>query len=247
MMKLRLNNIKIVILDIGKTIFDKEKQLTISDKTKSVLKKIKDSNIKVGLCTMRTIKECKELVPFELDFYICLNGAFVMCDNKVVNNLRITNQFYGQNILSYSKNQTYYNNSKALKLARKNGFSAKKKGFMKKPYVITIFNININEINNYKNIYSVSYWENTKTMTLQSKECNKVNAIKNVLNYYNIKSDEMLFFGDGPNDFEVFNSFKYTIMMKNGHPMLKEYSYDVCGECIEDGVCNYLEQNLKFF
>ena len=75
---------KIIIFDIGKTLLDKQVSPQISERTLTDMKALQDKGIKVGVCTMRTIKHCREIIPFELDFYICLNGSHITCDGKVV-------------------------------------------------------------------------------------------------------------------------------------------------------------------
>lgn len=60
---------KIIIFDIGKTLLDKQVSPKISERTLADMKALQDKGIKVGVCTMRTIKHCREIIPFELDFY----------------------------------------------------------------------------------------------------------------------------------------------------------------------------------
>lgn len=244
MMKLPLNDIKIIIFDIGKTIFDKEKQEVVSENLINLLVGLKAKGIKIGTCTMRTIKSCKELLGIDLDFYISLNGSYVQCDDKTLINLRIKNNF--ENCLTYGKSRTYFSNTYVYDQAKINGFLAKNKGCLIKPYVITLFNVDENQINKYKNEYSISYWTKTKTLSLQSKECSKVLAIKKILNLYKIKEDKMIYFGDGPNDLDVFKSFTNTIMMKNGYHDLRKYSFDICDTCSNDGVYKFLLNNCVF-
>ena len=62
-MKLHLNKVEMVLLDIGKTIYDKEKQIKLSEKVIESIKRLKLKGIKVGVCTMRTYKSCLELIP----------------------------------------------------------------------------------------------------------------------------------------------------------------------------------------
>ena len=55
---------KIVIFDIGKTLLDKRFSQKISEQTLTDIKALKQKGIKVGVCTMRTVQHCREIIPF---------------------------------------------------------------------------------------------------------------------------------------------------------------------------------------
>ena len=244
-MKLPLNKIKLIVLDIGKTIFDKEHQTCIDEELLNLLKDLQKDGIKIGVCTMRTIDSCNQLFPFKLDFYISLNGTLILCGDKKIIDKRIKNVFLDNPSLTYGVKKMYYSSQLAQTKANENGFLTEEKGTLKYPYVITLFNIEEKSLKYFEN-YSLSYWLNTKTLTLQHKDCSKVKAIKKILKHYGYNDNELLFFGDGPNDLEVFKRFKYTIMVENGHPCLKEYAFSECFSCLNKGVYRYLEKYKKY-
>lgn len=237
-MKLHLNKVEMVLLDIGKTIYDKEKQIKLSEKVIESIKRLKLKGIKVGVCSMRTYKSCLELIPEKLDFYICLNGSYVVCNDKLVINNRIKNIFSNEYMLTYSDSKTFYKNKQSLIKAKENGFLAEEQGEELNPYVVTLFDVYPECIDSYKQDYKTTYWEKHKTLTLQTKDSSKLNALENILKILEINN--FIFFADGPNDLEIFKKYKCGIMVKNGYPLLKKYCIDECEECNVDGLYNYL-------
>ena len=245
-MKLPSNKIKLIIVDIGKTIFDKDHQTGVDKELLDLLQDLQASGIKIGACTMRTVDSCNKLFHFKLDFYISLNGTLVICGDKKIIDKRIKNEFLDNPTLTYGAKKMYYSSELAQTKANDNGFLVEKNGILKYPYVITLFNIEENTLKCFEN-HSLSYWAETKILTLQHKECSKVKAIEKILKHYEYNENELLFFGDGPNDFEVFKRFKYTIMVENGHPCLREFAFSKCFSCLNKGVYHYLEKYKKAF
>ncbi len=240
-MKLPLNNnYKMVIFDIGKTIFDKESQTKISENIYKAIEKLKHKGIKVGVCTMRTYKWCLENIKIALDFYICLNGSYIVCNKKVIFKSRIKNYFTNKNQLNYGKKIAFYKNIESQKLANLNGFVSQKLGFLKSPFVIVLFNIEKSDYDNIKKLYNTYYWKNTKTITVQNRNSSRLQGITIVQKYYNY-FNKFLYFGDGPNDLEIFKKFKNCIMMENGFFELEKYALAKTNTCFNDGVFNYLK------
>ena len=77
---------ELIIFDIGKTLYDKNLSPRASDCVLKDIETLRKKGIKVGVCTMRTIQHCKKVVPVELDFFISLNGSYVVCEGEVIVN-----------------------------------------------------------------------------------------------------------------------------------------------------------------
>lgn len=241
MMESHLSNIKVVIFDIGKTVFDKDKQEVISKVFIQTIEKLKTKNIKVGCCTMRSYQWCKKMIEVPLDFYICLNGSYVVFNDKLIINKRTDyKNFDLENTILYGSRNCYYLN-KTLKVnLNKNGFVMSKKGIIKKPYVISLCNVEEECIKHYKNKYTVYYWPKTKMLHLQNKNTSNLIAIKHIMNLLNL--DKYLYFGDGPNDLDIFKANPYSFLVTNGDPNLKKYAYAICPSCLDDGVAKCLNE-----
>jgi hydroxymethylpyrimidine pyrophosphatase-like HAD family hydrolase len=112
-MKLQfLDNIKVFIFDIGKTLFDKQVHTKCSQSTIAALNLLRQKGYKVGVCTMRTFNHIRDIIDFTFDFYILNNGSFVMCENNILldepMNVEITKRDY----LTYTPYETFFSSKK---------------------------------------------------------------------------------------------------------------------------------------
>lgn len=235
------DKIEIVIFDVGKTIFDKSIHDKLSDYALQTIGKLRDKNILVGVCTMRGIDWCKDLTHSLMDFYITLSGSYIVVKDEVIFDMQIDDSREFSDCLTYDKNQHYYSTLNVKAKAENCGFLADKFGIVEKPYVITLFDVEKNSLAKFKTKYNVQYWENTKVLSIQHKCASKKIAIDKVLKYYKI-STQPLYFGDAPNDLEIFQSYRRCVLVKNGWKGLSEYAYDICPSCSEDGAFVYLNE-----
>lgn len=231
---------KIVIFDIGGTLFDKKNSNIVSKSIINDIINLRRKGIKVGVCSMRTIKYCKEVVPTELDFYISLNGSFVICNDNVVVDCIINELPSVTDFLSYSSDIAFYSSTKAKVMADKYGFIAQKKGIAKSIYNLVLFDVKENDLCDY-NKYHYEYWPSTKTLMLQNINTSKVNGIAQVLKYYNIEQP-ILYFGDGPNDLDVFKTYSDCICMGSCYPLIENYALFKTDTCQNDGISKALRK-----
>lgn len=231
---------KIVIFDIGGTLFDKNISDRVSESVIDDIQLLRKKGIKVGVCSMRIVKYCKEVVPVELDFYISLNGSYVVCDEEIMIDYPMENVWKNEVFLSYGVETAYYSNEIAKEFARKNGFLAQQKGIASPIYNLVLFNINPQDLTKYAD-YHKEYWPLTKTLMLQRMDASKVSGITNVLQYYHIESP-ILYFGDGPNDLEVFENYSDCICMGSCYPKLEKYALFKTETCQNKGISKALRR-----
>ena len=225
---------KIVIFDIGKTLLDKSVSNTISDHILDDIKQLRNLGIKVGVCTMRTVKHCKEIIPVDLDFYICLNGSYIWCDNKLIYEQQVDFKNENTDYLSYGIELACYSSEHAKTMAIANGFLIDNIGVAKPVYNVVLFNVEQTQLQQY-NEFHYEYWPSTKTIVLQNKETSKVNGIKRVLNYCNL-TQPILYFGDGPNDLDIFKTYNDCVCMGDSYPELEKYALFKTDTCANQGV-----------
>ena len=225
---------KIIIFDIGKTLLDKQVSPTISEQTLADIKTLQNKGIKVGVCTMRTLTHCRELIPFELDFYICLNGSHITCDGKVVFDSPIEYSQTPTEYLSYGAEYAYYSTETAKQKAWENGFLVDKQGVADPIYNFVLFDVEKDRLSEFSR-YNTEYWDRTKTISLQSKVASKSLGIQKVLDYYGI-AKLLLYFGDGPNDLPIFKQYHDCVCMGDCYPDLKPLALFETKSCKEDGV-----------
>ena len=109
---------ELVIFDVGKTLYDKNFSTRASDYVLRDIEALRKKGMKVGVCTMRTVQHCKEVVPVELDFYISLNGSYIICEGKNIVNKPTTVPLKHIDYLSFGENNTYYSTKKAKEHAK---------------------------------------------------------------------------------------------------------------------------------
>lgn len=231
----RVEKYKIIILDVGKTMFDKTLSDTVSDVLLADIIKLRQLGIKVGVCTMRTIQHCKTIIPVKLDFYISLNGSYIVCNDDIVIHDDPMQFIYNSlNFLTYGKDKTFFSSEHAKKKAIENGFLFDDLGIATPTYNTVIFDVKAVDLCKYSN-WHYEYWANTKTLALQNKTSSRVQGISKVLNYYK-HLEPILYFGDGPNDLEVFKHYKDCVCMGNCYPALEKYAILKTDTCANNGV-----------
>lgn len=243
-MKLQfLDNIKVFIFDIGKTLFDKQVHTKCSQSTIAALNLLRQKGYKVGVCTMRTFNHIRDIIDFTFDFYILNNGSFVMCENNILldepMNVEITKRDY----LTYTPYETFFSSKNAKEKALYNGFIAEKEGQASTFYNLIIFDVETNELEKFKTNFDFYYWANTKTVSLQKKGCSRINAIKRLACYLGLKLNQVIYFGDGPNDLEVFKMLPFSIAMGDCFPELLKYATYQIDTCKNNGVANFIIEN----
>ncbi len=231
---------KIIIFDIGGTLFDKKTDNKVPEIILTDIQRLKTKNIKVGVCSMRTMTYCREVAPIDFDFYICLNGSLIVCDEQVIFDCPLNGTPNATDYLTYGKETAYYSSTKAKLLANENGFIAQDFGESPITYNFVLFNIEQAELLNYSG-YHYEYWSKTKALMLQNKNSSKVIGIAKVLEYYKI-SKPILYFGDGPNDLEIFQTYSDCVCMGSCYPPLEKYAIFKTETCQNNGISTALRK-----
>jgi len=89
-----------------------------------------------------------------------------------------------------------------------------------------------------KNCKVAAWWD--KAVDLVNATSGKGTACKKILDYYNIKKEEALAFGDGDSDTEMFPFVGTSIAMGNATDKVKRQASHVTDSVNDDGVYNYL-------
>jgi len=92
------------------------------------------------------------------------------------------------------------------------------------------------EIYLYENYYTKDwYW-----LTLHQKKATKDQAIKQIMDQYGFKPEDLTVFGDEMNDYPMFKLAAHSIAVSNAVEGLKEVATSVIGTNEEDSVVKYL-------
>jgi hydroxymethylpyrimidine pyrophosphatase-like HAD family hydrolase len=79
---------------------------------------------------------------------------------------------------------------------------------------------------------------------INPKDATKYNGIKILSEHFNIPLSEIIAFGDDNNDVEMLRECGVGIAMSNAINECKSVANHICGDCDEDGVAKWIEENL---
>lgn len=80
-------------------------------------------------------------------------------------------------------------------------------------------------------------------LEIMDTSINKYDSLVTVLQSYNIKDDEVIAFGDGVNDIEMLEKFKYSVAMGNASDEVKSYATFTTDSNNDEGIHNFLKKN----
>ena len=85
-------------------------------------------------------------------------------------------------------------------------------------------------------------FDEEKRININLKNINKKTTLEYLAKQLKIDTDEIIFFGDGLNDLEIFSSNIFSVAMLNALKEIKEKSNDITLTNDQDGVITYLEK-----
>lgn len=269
----KLNDIKIIFLDIDGTLTNSKKE--ISNYTKEIITKTKEMGIYVVLCTGRTNSYTieKSKLTNSSNIVISNNGALIYDyeKDKVIFESPFPNDVI-KKIYNFSiENQvdctlnSIYNRYKS--------FETSDNDYITDATIIDSFDIikeNITQavINSYdyeKTMKVKDYLQkegniiisntnlyfkekNSKKawfMDINTSNNSKGKAINILLEYLNIKKEQTICFGDQMNDYPMFEACKYSVAMINGNNELKKKATFITEFTNdEDGVAHFIEKYI---
>ncbi|WP_294703411.1 Cof-type HAD-IIB family hydrolase [uncultured Fusobacterium sp.] len=259
-----------VVSDLDGTLLNGEHRF--SEKTKEIIKKVKESGRKIFIATGRHHLDALKLKKqLGLDSYlISSNGARIHNEhNEVVYEKNIDKDIVDfilskecdKNISRhvYTEDHWYVEKEREefKRYHQESGFYYTIKNFdeIEKNKVVKIFFISETHIGLQE---LESYFEETLkgkvSITLSGPDClelmafnvSKGEAIKNVMERLDIPLNEVIAFGDGLNDYEMLSEVGKGLLMGNAAERLKAKlpNNEIIEKNIDDGVAKYLEKNL---
>ena len=90
------------------------------------------------------------------------------------------------------------------------------------------------------------YWEisENEVLMVMNKDARKLNAIRVVADYYGVTLAETAAFGDDYNDVEMLRACGVGVAVANAIDEAKSAADQICGDCDDDGVARWIEENL---
>ncbi len=257
-----MTNYKAIVLDLDGTLLKKDE--TISKRNKEFLLEQKEQGIKVILATGRPISMT---LPYheelELDTpIISLNGAVVFDrhEAKVVEQSLLSSQEVNNVyqmvlddalvMISHTSKANYQMINRVGNYLTEN-WPVKPKGVVPGHYEpilkLSVHFKNVstasNALANLLSSFEIANWGDSLEMT--KKSVTKWHGLQTVLNYLQILPQEVIAFGDGPNDVEMLKNVGIGVAMENGRFMAKKVARYMTTHHEEDGVANFFEVNKQ--
>lgn len=258
-------NYKMVVIDMDMTLLNSNHKIT--NKTKEIIKRVKQKGVKVLLASGRSyismLDYAKEL-GME-DEIISLNGAVItnIKENNLIKedyldkanyinlmqNLQTTDYTY----MIFNSNEQYYQKNYCKEKINWIKSISKVKLIELKDYKNVLkpikLGFQINEEKDYENLIELSnlnYFKVIKTgynfVEIVKKETSKWSAIEFLSQKYNIDSKEIIAIGDSENDLEMIKYSGLGIAMKNAYDNIKDISDYITDTNDNNGVAKALEK-----
>lgn len=256
---------KLIAMDFDGTLLTTDKRIT--EKTKNTILKYKSKGYIILGVTARNLGSVKSVTNINMFDYLILNNGSYIYDIK--NNIE-TYEGYINKEDYYSITEKVKDISKRVDYCSASCYYYKDPTIKNHPFIkninsleeikeeivrmnIHVSNDKINYCldlinNNYQNLdcFIMRDSDNElKWLVINPKDINKGTTLEKLGDTLNIKPEEMIFFGDGPNDIEVMKLVGCSVAMGNAIEQIKDIAKYITLSNNNDGIAVFLEENLK--
>ncbi|RXI98373.1 HAD family hydrolase [Anaerobacillus alkaliphilus] len=257
-----MTNYKAIVLDLDGTLLKKDE--TISSQNKEFLLEQKEQGVKVILATGRPINMTLQYhQELQLDTpIISLNGAVIFDrqEQKVVQQSIITPKEVehafekvsdsAQVMISHTSKANYQMINLVGNYITEN-WPVEPTGAVPAPYEpILKLSVHFKDVSSASDAlalllarFEIANWGDSFEMT--KKSVTKWHALQTVLHYFQILPEEVVAFGDGPNDVEMLKNVGTGVAMENGRFMAKKVAKYITTHHDQDGVAEFFKMNRK--
>ena len=260
-------NYKIIAMDFDGTLLTDEKKIT--KETKDALLDYKSQGYQIIGVTARSLNSVARVCQLEIFDYLILNNGCYIYDvkDKLGTYQATITKEEAKDIakkvekisseINYCGGKTYYiykNKVKEIKNYNKNINQieeikeeiARMNIFFKEEKDIEIYQKMLQKIYPNFNCFIMQASDNSKKwLVLNPKNMTKAVALETLGKELGIKAEEMIFFGDGPNDIEVMKLVGCSVAMENALPEVKKWAKQITLSNNKDGIIEFLKQFLK--
>ena len=269
----KLENIKVIFIDIDKTLTDNKRQ--VPKENSLAIKKVVDLGILVVLCSGRGFsyagQKAKEACASE--FLITSNGAQIydfknhksLYENKMsketVKNLLEELKEIGVECILNTSSTRFGTKNLKRKIDKEEKFFTSVDDIGNENILQIVCEVSsyssmeklIKIVNKYEDLIILNLCstflehvenENNYYADINNYNVNKGEGIKKFLELFNIKKEESLCFGDYINDVEMFEACGYKVAMGNASKNLKEKADYITLSNNEAGVAYFINKYL---
>ncbi|MGT2930145.1 bifunctional Cof-type HAD-IIB family hydrolase/peptidylprolyl isomerase [Streptococcus dentasini] len=258
--KYRAKKIKVVFFDIDDTLRIKETGYMPPSVTK-VFRRLKDKGIITGIASGRAmygvVPEIRDLNP---DFFVTINGAYVL-DNK--------ERIIYDNPMPEELKEAYVTWAKeqgiAYGFAGRNEAIVSERSELIEQAIVPVYGSCRVDPNfyRYNDVYHMwTFADRNSDLILPDElaeklrlvpwhphssdvvlyNTSKASGVAHIMEKLELTPENLLIFGDGPNDMEIFDYAGLKVAMRNAVPELKEKADFVTKNVEEDGILYALEE-----
>ena len=256
---------KLIAMDFDGTLLTTDKRIT--SKTKNTILKYKNQGYIIVGVTARNLGSVKNVTDINMFDYLILNNGSYVYDIK--NNIE-TYEGYISKEDYYSITEKVKDISERVDYCSASNYYYKDASINNHPFIKNInsledikeeivrMNIHVSNdkidycldlINkNYKNLDCFIMRDSNnelKWLVINPKDINKGTTLEKLGNSLNIKPEEMIFFGDGPNDIEVMKLVGCSVAMGNAINPIKDIAKHITLSNNNDGIAAFLEEILN--
>lgn len=258
---------KLIGMDFDGTLLTTDKKIT--EKNNNTILKYKDKGYIIVGVTARNLDSVKSVCDINMFNYLILNnGNYIYNTETNDGNYKKTidkEDYYHitESVeklckqIDFCSSSTYYTYKSSYKNQRSFIKNINKLEEINEEIArMNLHLLNQNEIekikkdinNNYENLNCFIMQDSDgeeKWLVISPKGINKGSTLMELGNKLNIKKEEMIFFGDGPNDLDVLELVGCSVAMDNALKEVKEKAKFITLSNNEDGIAFFLENNIK--
>lgn len=251
--------IKMIVTDLDNTLLRRDK--TVSKYTASVFSRCRDAGIKIVFATARPVRAVTKWLKIDIQSDACIyhNGAVIYIGGEMFRETGIKHDVASA-LLSAAQNLEGMRVAVEIDDALYANFDAgviwtgveySKSDFTdlpKQPADKIIFiTTDKSEINRIEQLLGEGlYWEisENEVLMVMNKEARKRNAVDALAERFGLELSEIVSFGDDQNDIEMLRDCGVGVAVANAIDEAKAAAGYICGDCDNDGVAKWLEENV---
>ncbi len=254
-----LSAVKMIVTDLDNTLLRRDK--TVSEYTASIFCRCHDAGIKIVFATARPVRAVKRWLNINIENDACVyhNGAVIEIGSKlfkkigieynITNNLlKEAEQLHGIRAAVEINDVLYANFDASITWPGEDAAITDFRNLPKLPADKILFiTAERTEIDIISELLGENlYWEvaENKVLMVMNKQARKRNAVKEIAEHYGLSFSNIAAFGDDYNDVEMLRECGIGVAVANAIDEAKAAADYICGDCDDDGVARWLEENV---
>ena len=257
-------NIKLVVTDLDNTLLRRDK--TISEYTKTIFKCLRGHGILTAFATSRSVRASarfRAMITPDID--IASGGAVATSDGKILFRAAIDTKTANDIIRDLKTSagvlqitadtEEYYFNSKPIdsSLAGWVDYADSITTDFSTPLCVPdVFKITPNAVSAGTILAITDHYPSVDVLNftgedwyqIKSRRASKQYALATVCAELGIAISEVVAFGDDNNDIEMLRDCGIGVAVANAIDEVKAVADYICGDCDNDSVANWLEENV---